>query len=170
VRIQLRLILFGVVSVASGFGQATESGKASEPFQVTITASKQQFSVGDSVELTVRLTNTSNLELSKGGGVAAPRRGDTSYDYSCRDATGNEVPKIKEKSGILDVGDPGKLEPGESHESTVVVSYVCDLSQPGVYEIQATHRNPGDPEHRWIKSNIIKITVLPPDPPADGQK
>jgi hypothetical protein len=159
-KIQLSLILFVTMSVACGFGQATESGKTNEPFQLTIAVSKQQFIAGDPVELSVRLTNTSNQELWKGGGASAPKRGDTSYDYSCRDSMGNDVPRVKEDSEILDIGDPGKLKPGESHESMVVVSDVCNLSQPDVYEIQATHRNPGDPEHRLIKSNKITVTVV----------
>jgi uncharacterized protein (DUF58 family) len=131
-KVLLGLVLLGTMGVASGFGQVTESGKTNEPFRVTITASKQQFEAGDPVELSVSLTNTSNRELWKAGGASAPSRGDTSYNYSCRDSMGRDVPKIKEDSGILDLGAPGKLSPGESHESSMVVSDVCNLSQPGV--------------------------------------
>lgn len=62
------------------------------------------------------------------------------------------------------------LEPGETSLVSAPLGDWFDLSRPGKYTVQVSEHVSNDPASEVIKSNIIKITVLPSDPKADVPK
>ncbi len=85
--------------------------------------------------------------------------GDPGYEYSCRDSSGKSVSKE-----MLMVGsghDSPALKPGEIYTSTVLLDRVCDLGQPGRYEVQLSRGVPMGRRDHIVRSNKIVITVIP---------
>ncbi|MFY9853394.1 MAG: hypothetical protein WAK26_05900, partial [Terracidiphilus sp.] len=103
----------------------------------------------------------------------------TGYQFDVRDSNGNIVgprhpndPRMigGGKGGML-LGDKGNvLKPGESSVDFISLGTVLDMSAPGTYTVQASAHVTNDPNSDVVKSNIITITVVPPDPPADEPK
>jgi hypothetical protein len=57
--------------------------------------------------------------------------------------------------------DPPSIKPGETYTSTVFLNRVCDLSQPGRYEIQLSRGVPFGSHDHVVKSNRIEINANP---------
>jgi hypothetical protein len=137
------------------------SQKNEQPFSITITPPAAEVKARSDVYLKVRMTNTSNHDLP-GRAVFSEMGGlNSMYQYDCWDSKGNSVKKEARGSGLGSVGEYPTLKPGESREEEASLDRACDLGRPGQYEIQASSIIPGDPAHRVVKSNRIKITVKP---------
>jgi hypothetical protein len=62
------------------------------------------------------------------------------------------------------------MQPGENKIDFIPLGNELDMSKPGTYTIQASAHVFDDPKSDVVKSNIITITVVPLDPPADEPK
>jgi hypothetical protein len=141
----LVLALFAVGSaITSGDGRAQVVSLRRElPFSIVLTPVSSEVRAGVEVFVKVRVTNTSQRDIM-GGGAFNANGLDMGFRYECRDAAGRLVEKE-----ILLVGsihDPPILKPGESRDEEPPISRACDLSQPGIYEIQLSRdvvKSPG---------------------------
>jgi len=129
-----------------------------EPFSIVLTPVTSELKSGAEIYVKVRVTNTSQRDIM-GGGVFNANGLDMGFHYDCRDAAGRSVEK--EIMLVGSVHEPPILKPGESWDEEPPISRACDLSQPGLYEIQVSRIVPFDAKKRVVKSNTIKITVMP---------
>jgi len=130
----------------------------SDPFRITIKASTEQIVAGTETELQIEVLNTSAKPMVARSGFQV-YDGDPTYEYSCHDASGNSV--RKEITMVGSAHDAPSIKPGETYPSTVLLNRVCDLSQPGQYEIQLSRGVPMGSHDHVVKSNAIEITVIP---------
>lgn len=129
---------------------------------------------GVAASIRIRKTNTSDHEIIK---ISRAGRA-YGYEYEVRDCNGNLVGprhpnEIKmiggDKGGIRLCAKCNVLQPGESTIDSLSLAGF-DMSRPGTYTIQASAHISDDPKSNVVKSNIITVTVLEPDPPADAQQ
>lgn len=132
-----------------------------EPFTITITVPETEIKAGAEIELKVLMTNTSRHDVPERAIVVANGWGDLSYKYDCNDASGKSVAREVSMDGLVSIGSIPALKSGKSRETSVLLNSVCDVSQPGKYEIQLSRTEPSDPDHRIVKSNKIILTVAP---------
>lgn len=81
------------------------------------------------------LTNTSYKDVGARG-IFVDDGVDTSFQYDCRNPSGESV--LKQLSGIGSLHEVPAIKPGESSERTVPISRACDFSRPGQYQIQVS--------------------------------
>jgi hypothetical protein len=181
-KITYALLLLAVASVTAS-GQATVPKQAEDvkqPFTLTIGSSPtnptledtgdETVKAGDSMVLRIRKTNISNQEIPV-------RPHGCLLQYDLRDSSGSPVVPKKSNDlpggllkGVQPAGHPVMLQPGESKIDFEPVSDGFEIDQPGTYSIQVSECISSDPSSEVVQSNKIKITVLPPDPPADAPK
>jgi len=178
------LLLAGASIAASGQSEFSKQTEAvNPPFKLTIAAYQSNFdeeNTNDQVMkggfgFRIRKTNISDREIIKmshGGGSYG-------YYFEVRDSSGNLVGPRKPNEVKLQGDDRGAaasgtkdmmLQPGESKVDFLPLSTWFDMNAPGTYTIQALAHLTDDPKSDVVKSNIITITLLPPDPPADAPK
>lgn len=119
---------------------------------------------GSRVVIAVRKTNISNHEITK-----MPLAG---WIWDVRDSSGNPVGpnNSQNQNGPIRSSGPAMvrgtkdtvLQPGEATLHWTAVSRF-DLSQPGTYTFQVVEHISDDPKSTVVKSNTIRITVLPAD-------
>lgn len=97
--------------------------------------------------------------------------------FDIHDSNGNPAPPHKRTDKWIKGGGSGMvrgkdmlLQPGESMSDYIPVGSWFDLSKPGTYTIQVSSHVSDDPNSEIVKSNILTITVLPPNPPAEEPK
>jgi hypothetical protein len=162
-RIFLGLLLIPAICGGAGGAQSAASKQAGQPFSITISAPNTQVKAGSPVFVKVRLLNTSGREINERG-LAYAHGLDTSYQYNCQNSVTGASHKNDKglEQGLLTVGEGAHaLKPGESHEELAPISEACDLTKPGQYLVQLSRSDPADPSKRTVKSNTIKITVIP---------
>ena len=166
--LRTRTFLAGVVSIAFTLGQLAAQETAKQPFSIAISALSPSYKAGSSVELKVVITNTSDHEIDAGsvydGSINA------TYEYDVRDIAGDRAPLKTVRGSYRATVMTRTLKPGESASDRTNVAKWVELSQPGEYVIQLSRRVNGHVEDDVVKSNIITITVVPPDPPANEPK
>jgi hypothetical protein len=124
---------------------------------------------GSIIVVAIRKTNISEQEINKSTHVGI-RYG---FAYEVRDSGGNLV-SLRHPNEIKMVGDgrgghiigtkDNILQPGESKIDLGHVSDVYDMSKPGRYTIQVCEHIFDDANSDVVKSNIITITVVAPEP------
>jgi hypothetical protein len=131
-----------------------------------------------SVSLRIRKTNISDREIIK----LSDAVGASGYMYDVRDSSGKLVEYKKHKNLVdgkmMTSGGEERvrgtsdmvLQPGESKIIFVPLGSWYEIDKPGTYTIQVSEHVSNDPASDVVKSNILIITVLPPDPPADESK
>jgi hypothetical protein len=185
-RIFYAVLLLLVASVVAD-GQSSEpnqNGDDHPPFTLTISASPtnpaledladQGVKVGATVMLRIRKTNVSDREIVKWPATGGPF-GDS---FEVRDGSGNLVEHRKSNKVGTSGGGEGRLkgtkdvvlQPGESKVDLAPISDWYDMSTPGTYTVQVSGHITDDPKSDVVKSNIIKITVLPADGPPPTQQ
>lgn len=155
------LLLLFVSGFAAAVTWAQSPGPKANgrPFSLTITPLRTEIHTGEDVDVKIRVTNTSDQDIPARG-IFINQGVDTSLHYDCRDAAGNSVTKGLQ-GGLGSGHEVSGLKPGESREENLPLGPACDLGRPGQYEIQISTSLPSDPKHRLVKSNTIKITVMP---------
>ncbi len=172
---------------ATAFSQSAalkETGDSKPPFTLTISANPtnpaledaadQAVKSGSPVMLRIRKTNISDREIVKWPKTGGPF-GDS---FEVRDSSGNLAELRKSNEVATKTGGEVRirgtkdmvLQPGESKIDYAQVSDWYDMSQPGTYTIQVSAHITNDPKSDVVKSNIITVAVLPPDPPAAEPK
>lgn len=113
----------------------------------------------------IRKANHSDHEInrmSRGGEVFG-------YQYEVRDKNGNlikrkprdrKAPILLEGPGTL-AGSKDAMEPGESNVKGAPISDWFDMSQAGTYTVQVWEHVSNDPASPVIRSNTIRIQILP---------
>lgn len=129
-----------------------------QPFSLTIAAITPNIKAGADADMKIVLTNISYKDVGARG-IFFDDGVDTSFQYDCRNASGESV--VKQLSGIGSLGDVPAIKPGESSERTAPISRICDFSRPGQYQIQVSRMDVLDPKRPVVKSNEITITVEP---------
>ena len=153
---------------------ASAEAPASQRCSISIEALSAEVKAGSPAYLRIRLLNNGFEEIDSNG--PSQNGADSIYIYDCRDDAGK--PANKASYGLFtDAGDHPAFKPeegvrtGESYEESVPINGACNLAAPGKYTVQISrsfHNEDGKDE--VVKSNIITITVLPPDPPTDEVK
>lgn len=160
-RIVILLLLFSGNLTAGGPAQSSAGKQAQTPFSITVSVPKTEIKAGSSVELMVLLKNTSDYDINTSStyytGV------DNGYQYDVRTERGAVVRPKKQriKGPLLLSGRMSTLKPGESHESTTMISDEFDMTKPGKYVIQLSRPISGNPHDGVVKSNKITVTVTP---------
>src|ERR1700691_2882865 len=147
-----------IVLVITGTAQAPKAA-----FSVTAAAAYSEVRSGEEAYVKVALTN--NLTHVVTLEFASPL---CDYSMEVRDSAGNLAPDTEAKSksdcahrhstgadGIL------QLKPYESATNTISVSMFSDMSRLGAYSVQAAWREPKEVGGMLVKSNTVKITVVP---------
>jgi len=181
------LLLFGafVAAFSQPFlaaGQSAvsqQAGAVKPPFSLTIshdqtspdheTTAAQIVKAGHWVAFRVRKTNTSDQEVPV-------RPHGCLLQYDVRDSSGNPVVHTKSKvmSGSTRVmrpaSQPEMLQPGESKVIFEDVGSWYEMDKPGTYVVQVSECVSDDAGADVVKSNVLTITVVAPDPPAEEAK
>lgn len=159
-RALLLSLLLVAISVNPCQSEAAKPPKV--PFVISISPEKQAVKPGSMVSIKIRLTSTSNHELSASSsyydGV------DVSYQQEVRNSEGNlaERHQAAQSQQIASLHGHSRLrtlKPGESAESVSVISPQYDVSQPGQYVIQLSRAISDNPKDGVVKSNKIVVTV-----------
>jgi hypothetical protein len=144
-----------------------------QPFTIIIGSRNPSPTTTQSVEINIRLANTSNHPINASQVWASGCGVDQSYTYDIRDANGRpaeilpEIKATKEREGrIRRTVIIGTLNPGEAVETTADLRRCYDMTAPGEYSIQLSRAIAEDPKHTAIKSNKITVTVVS----AEGQQ
>jgi hypothetical protein len=134
-----------------------------QPFTIKISPLTAEIKNPKFVMLKIVMTNTSGSDVNAGAAYDASI--DAAYTYDAKDQYGNPVPERTPSSDYRPNFVMRTLKPGESATENSNVARWYDFSQPGKYTIQVSrfiHGNIGDPV---VKSNIVTVTVLPPQEP-----
>jgi hypothetical protein len=150
--------LFFLISFASMFVWAQTAPSSVQPFSITISGPTEEVRAGKSVEIKIRLTNTSNHELNLPIFHASGMN--ISYNYDVRDNSGSLVEKKNKGQRSMGSSTQRVVEPGESVEDASIISRVFDIDRPGQYVIQVSRTISGDAKD-VVKSNSITIKVIP---------
>jgi hypothetical protein len=167
---QFALILAGLTFV--GTGHAAPPAKKHMPdFRLTISTEGRTFAAQKDMEIQVTVveTNISN-HMVNAGGESDPGRW---YTMSVS-LNGNPAPisqryreivtPKKYDPNVLLTGDGAfwEIKPRGSLKFEVPLAAFFDLSAPGSYEITFSRgTDPGQPDNIEVRSNTIKITVVP---------
>ena len=164
----MRLILlfvFGAGSFGIFPGQTARMKPGAQPLSIKISGPASEVPVGDPVNVKIRLTNTSSHDVNgsstyNDGGV------DLSYQYDVHRDSGEPMRPIYKRDGRPETSSTmlRTLKPGESVEGGTDIGGLYDLG-PGKYTIQLSRRVSLNPQEGVVKSNTIKLTVIPPIPP-----
>lgn len=185
-KIVCAFLLLGISLTAFSQSELSKQTEAvNPPFKLEITANLDKehsylwdfvnctettVKAGSIIVVAVRKTNISDHEILKN--THADR-------FYVRDSNGNLVgPRHSNEPKMIGSGKGGHLlgtkdnvlQPGENTIDRDHISDGFDIGQPGTYTVQILSHVANDPNSDVVKSNIITITVVPPDPPADEPK
>jgi hypothetical protein len=162
---RLLLTLSALLCFLAGSSQSGKSDPARAPFSITIRAPRASVTAGSPINISVRLTNTSDRNIEEGGNFMLMGGLDGSYRYDCYDENHRSVNKSYPFIGNL--GERPMLKPGASYETSFQISTACDLTRPGSYTIQLSRDYVADSGQRVaVRSNRIIITVVLDDDAA----
>lgn len=173
-------IVFSIICVGSAFSQQANGAKP--PFTLEITAnvekghserwdfvntSQSSVKAGSTIVVRIRKTNCSDHELSKSPADGGPQP----WLFTVRDSQGTILKSTAPRAphGWIIGGGPGLLrgtkdmflQPEEAITDSVPITNGYDMSKPGTYTIQAIQHTSNDPASPLVRSNIIRIRVLP---------
>ncbi len=180
------------ISTPQSVVKTGSSHRAKPAFSLTISTSQHVVKAGSEIMVKITMTNISHhdiygsiavatnsvlgenfyeIEVKNHKGVRAPL---TRYGYLAR---GKVPPPDKSPPSLSgNASQPGDardalfmgsvvsttIPPEESSGDAIIANKLYDLSQPGKYSIQVTHR---DPESKTtVRSNTITVTVVPIQP------
>ncbi len=133
---------------------------AGEAFSLSIATSQESVSTGSDIQVTIKLTNETNREMTI---VDMDQRCD--FGVEVRDSNARSVPETEEKRQVnctnLVAGKRIilKLKPGEYHEYIIYVNQLYDMARPDKYDVQVTRELPREIGKGQVKSNMIRIAV-----------
>ena len=157
-------------------GQAlcqTQSAKEL-PFSLTLSAVTPSVEAGQQIELKIVMKNVTNHDLEYQHEIRNYQ--DRSNNYDVWDASGKKLEPIKKK--YPQIGDtfepvpPHIVKPGETETSGITITLLYDMTQSGVYTIQASRTISDEAIDGVVHSNKITVSVAGPlvPPPAPPQK
>lgn len=169
-KLRMRALLdVGILSALLGLAGivVAQVPNTAPPFSLTISSPQSSFKIGSDVTLELKMTNTSNRNISFGAGWGMPV-----VDIEIHDVDGKQTPETpyglrlhrKDPRFALQDSVTGPvthptLRPGESNDSIGSLNKIYDLSKPGEYTIQVQRM---DPDSKiLVKSNTLTITVTP---------
>ena len=180
----LMLLASAGVNANSQSTPVAQSEPANPPFTLTISYNQQNPNLetvsghvvraGAWVAFRIRKTNITDHEIIK----LSDAPGAFGYMYDVRDGSGNVV-EFKKHEGLMMTSDGENrisgtkdmvLQPGESKSNFESLESLYEIDKPGTYTIQVSEHVSNDPASEVVKSNIITVTVVAPDPPADEAK
>jgi hypothetical protein len=131
---------------------------AGEIFSLKITPLQDTVSTGHDIELTIKLTNETNHDIT-----LIDRNQYCDYTVEVRDSNGQSAP---EKKREFRCGDESagkiiyvKLKPGEHHEVLIFVDYLFDMTRRDKYAVQVARQIPKELGRGQVKSDTVVITV-----------
>jgi hypothetical protein len=146
-----------VLLVATGMAQPSKAA-----FSVVVVPLYSEVKSGEEVYVKVTLTNNSNRVVMIE--MTSPL---CDYQMEVRDSAGNLAPdtEVKSKSDCAPFESGAdriiQMQPNKSVTETISVSMFSDMSQPGEYSVQVAWREPKELGGVLVKSNTVKITVVP---------
>jgi hypothetical protein len=144
----------------------TSSGdkEAKTRISITITAKQATFKVGDPIVLNILVNNISEYKYCEKNIVETNHAEWNDYYVEVKDAEGNVVPRISKP--LLPLRQRPELSgsrgvlcivPGDAIKEKVVVDQIVNMSGPGTYYVQISHRDIGT--DTLIRSNILQVNV-----------
>lgn len=151
-----------------------DAGPRPERFQVTLTAPKNEFFIGEAIPLTLRLTNSGDAPFmySTGGDYRSTGRPER-FHVTAVDAEGKAVedPVFKPSFGFGGgLGGRYELAPSASADFPIPLLRYCRFDKPGTYKIQVSH------DFGWVAGPNktrpvaeITLTLTTPSPEQAGK-
>jgi hypothetical protein len=134
------------------------------PLSVVVSPASQTVKSGADVKLKVTVSNTSSHEL-----VFFDRVRICDYPIKIRDADGNEPPETADKQQSRCDRKPGQLDearnilirlnPGDSVDDEITVSFYYDVRRTGTYTVQVSRHLPAEISKEDIPSNSVTFVV-----------
>jgi hypothetical protein len=150
------LLILGSSFATAGPLRAAQSGSV-KPFTLSISADPAM-ALGSPVEVRIRLTNMSTLDMN--GSTASIKGFGLTYSYDVRDQSGNKLEQKQIDPTHQASAQVFVLKPGESRGDLTRLNEVYDLS-PGKYTIQLSKPVSDEPGAVAVKSNKITVTITP---------
>ena len=147
--------------------QQTQSKRSQSPFSLTLATAKQPIKAGEPVILLAIVTNTSTqiegLPFSNGMANVG-----MIYQVHVLDEQGQPAPDrpFPPKGQVWMVNVHGQgVDPGQSKEDRLNISYIYDMSRPGKYKIWIAEKYGGPDLPKGlvaglVVSNTITVTVI----------
>jgi hypothetical protein len=170
-RMQLPLLLVGVVAVVAAVARAQVSPTQKPAISLTINTAQQTFKAGTVLNVKAALVNNSNQNISLwwGSGEGVPYSVEVRRIQDQKLASETRPGLIRNHRIALSELTPQELDrsgasftlkPGESSNEDFDVSKYYDLTTPGEYTVQLI--TPQIPEIKGeFKSNVLTVTVTP---------
>jgi hypothetical protein len=137
---------------------------AKKPFTLVISSESKSFKTGSAVEIKLSLTNNSDGDIDASANISDLTGVDPNFLFDVRDAAGNLVSKRVYKHPELATAHAmlnRLIKPGRSLEEKPDLNRLYDMSRPGEYDVQASRRASENENDGVVKSNRIRITVIP---------
>jgi hypothetical protein len=151
------LLVAGSTLVTAGQSVRATQSKSAIPFTLSI-SSDPIVTLGSPVEVRVRLTNTSTLDIN--GSTANIKGFGLGYTYEVRDQSGNKLEQKQTDVTHQASAQVFTLKPGESRRDLTRLNEAYDLP-PGKYTILLSKPLSDEPGAQVVKSNKIMVTVTP---------
>jgi hypothetical protein len=153
--IELNLLSWAVMATSgSAFGQVQ-----SQPFTLTISSDQPAVTAGSDIFIRITQRNTSSTVVECSSWEVDST--DLSFNYDVRNGAGIQ---LKQREGMANRPGSQKscsLQPSGTLSHNTWISWLYDLKIPGKYSVQVS-RYIDNSATKEVKSNVIVITVLPP--------
>lgn len=156
------VVYFIIIVVTFPSPLPAQKQPAKPPFTLVLTSKEPKVSLGTDIWVKIVWTNTSKVELNDNL-YRDPSGLDFNYILDFRDSDGHPVTKAPESA--TGSAEFGTLKPGDSQNDDIDLSRLYVLSHPGDYTLQVSRRVPKELGNGLIKSNEIRIVVVPPRSP-----
>ena len=148
--------------------QSNAANQMSAAFSIAISTDTPVIKVGSRISIKIKLTNTSNHNISISdvydNASLFDRGVDISYEQKIWDSRNNLVKRndqSKDEPAITGFSVLHTLKPGESLDTVTNLTGRYDLSQPGKYVIQLFRLAANKSADRTVKSNKITLMLTP---------
>jgi hypothetical protein len=153
--VELSLLLCAVTAASgSAFGQVQ-----SQPFTLTISSDQPAVTAGSDIFIRITQRNTSSSVVDCSSWVVDST--DLSFNYDVRNEAGMQ---LKQRDGMANRPGSQKscsLQPSGALSQNIWISWLYNLRSPGKYSVRVS-RYIDNSATKEVKSNVIVITVLPP--------
>jgi hypothetical protein len=155
-RIELSILFWiGMATSGLAFGQVHP-----QPFTLQISSDNTEVKAGSEIFIRVTEQNISSGVVDCSSWEVDST--DLSFNYEVRNGAGRP---LKQREGVFN--HPGShkscsLQPGEAVSHECWISWLYDLKSPGKYSVKVSRYTDNSATNE-VKSNVILITVLPPE-------
>jgi hypothetical protein len=164
-------MLFGLLIASVLALNAATAAQTAHPLEITISASRTSFHVGEDIELKIVFRNNSKRTIPIS--VSSGPQAEVSNKILVLRSSGGLVPKTEYGKLVAGEAEPGHaspylnlgsyripLGPGKEIATGSMITKVFDMHEPGEYLVKVEHRLP--PEYpKPAQSNSLSIQIEP---------